>query len=115
MGWPCDGHQGRGQPALPTGSGGWWMVIEACNHDSLAVLDELLLDDVEHFRQLVCFRAAVTDEHWMIEEQIAQGETVVSRLCVEGHFSGPLLGRPLPGDGPASAGLRSPGSMMAVS
>lgn len=92
------------------------MVIEACIHGSLAVLDELLLDDVEHFRQLpVCFWAAATDAHWMIQEQIAQGETVVTRLCVDGHFSGPLLGGPLPGDGPALAGLRSPGFMMAVS
>lgn len=80
------------------------VVIEAGNQGSFAVFDELLAagyptsGPIEHVRELVTgFRAAVPDAHWTIEEQIAQGETVMTRLCVEGWFSGPLLGLAPPG------------------
>lgn len=46
---------------------------------------------------LAAFRAAVPDARWTIEEQIAQGEVVATRLSVKGTFSGPLLGLAPPG------------------
>ena len=77
-------------------------VIDAGNRGSLATLDDLLTDGgsewVQHLLALVSgFRAAVPEAHWTVEEQIAQGEVVVTRLCVEGRFSGPLLGLAPPG------------------
>lgn len=77
-------------------------VIGACNHGSLDALDALLaggsLGPVERLREMVVrFRAAAPDARCTVEEQIAQGETVVTRLRVEGRFSGPLLGLTPPG------------------
>jgi hypothetical protein len=95
------------------------VVEEACNRGDLAVLDELLdarpkpgprdpcgpppeadpgapgwgrLRDL-----LAAFRAAVADARWTILEQVAAGETVVTRLEVHGRFSGPLLRLAPPG------------------
>jgi hypothetical protein len=84
------------------------LVEEACNDGNLAVLDAVLppanptagadgppwahLCDL-----LAAFRAAVPDARWTIVEQIVQGTTVVTRLVVQGTFSGPLLGLAPPG------------------
>jgi predicted ester cyclase len=46
---------------------------------------------------LAGFRAAVPDARWTIVEQIAQGATVVTRLRIQGTFSGQLLGLAPPG------------------
>jgi hypothetical protein len=46
---------------------------------------------------LAAFRDAVPDARWTIVEQIAQGTTVVTRLAVQGTFSGPLVGLAPPG------------------
>jgi predicted ester cyclase len=95
------------------------VVEDACNRDNLAVLDDMLAPlaaaepvDQAHagleatanppvqgrLRELlVAFRAAVPDARWSILEQVAQGETVVTRLSVHGTFSGPLVGLAPPG------------------
>ncbi len=91
------------------------VVEEACNGGHLAALDALLpppsppatvADDVmgpagsgmPPLREyLAAFRAAVPDARWTIVEQISQGNTVVTRLAVQGSFSGPLLGLAPPG------------------
>ena len=84
------------------------LVEEACNEGHLAGLDDVLapassmagadgpacagLRDL-----LAAFRAAVPDARWTIVEQIVQGTTVVTRLSVQGTFSGPLVGLAPPG------------------
>jgi predicted ester cyclase len=86
------------------------LVDEACNRGNLAVLEEVLppprptdpaaadgwaglpLRDY-----LAAFRDAVPDARWTIVEQITQGTTVVTRLSVQGTFSGPLVGLAPPG------------------
>ena len=86
------------------------LVEEACNGGKLAALDAVLpppsptdpaaadgwaglsLRDC-----LTAFRDAVPDAHWTIVEQIAQGTRVVTRLSVQGTFSGPLVGLAPPG------------------
>jgi predicted ester cyclase len=82
------------------------LVEEACNAGHLAVIDAILgvagesetLSNAPRLRQLLAsFRAAVPDACWTIEEQIAEGETVVTRLTVRGTFSGALLGLAPPG------------------
>jgi predicted ester cyclase len=87
------------------------LVEEACNKGNLAVLDEVVAPaarptderpagagDPARLRPLLAaFRAAVPDAHWTIVEQIAQGERVATRLCIQGTFSGPLLGLVPPG------------------
>jgi predicted ester cyclase len=84
------------------------LVDEACNGGNIAALERVLaapahtvgarLQLPQHLpKLLVDFRAAVPDARWTIEEQIAQGEAVVTRLSVEGTFSGPLLGLAPPG------------------
>lgn len=84
------------------------LVEEACNDGDLTVLDELLpcaasvdtaaRPGVVRLRQVLReFRAAVPDARWRIVEQIAAGNTVVTRLAVQGTFSGPLVGLAPPG------------------
>jgi hypothetical protein len=82
------------------------VVEEACNQGNLAVLDEVLAPPAARpdapVRErlpalLAAFRAAVPDGSWTIVEQVAAAETVVTRLAVQGSFSGPLLGLPPPG------------------
>lgn len=86
------------------------VVEEACNRGDLAMLDDVLpapgapepatadgrvrppLRDC-----VAAFREAVPDARWTIVEQVAQGSTVVTRLAVQGTFSGPLLGLAAPG------------------
>jgi predicted ester cyclase len=84
------------------------LVDEACNRGNLAVLEEVLPPpgptDAADGRAglplrdyLAAFRDAVPDARWTIVEQIAQGTTVVTRLAVQGTFSGPLVGLAPPG------------------
>ena len=84
------------------------LVEEACNAGDLRVLDELLprADTAggparpggSGLRQLLgAFGGAVPDARWQIVEQIAAGNTVVTRLVVQGTFSGTLLGLAPPG------------------
>jgi len=84
------------------------LVDEACNNGNLAVLDEALalpaglaMGGATAGQRLTWFlsefRAAVPNAHWTIEEQIAAGATVVTRLSVRGAFSGPLVGLAPPG------------------
>jgi predicted ester cyclase len=47
--------------------------------------------------QVAAFRTAVPDACWTIVAQVAEGETVVTRLSVRGTFSGPLLRLAPPG------------------
>jgi hypothetical protein len=84
------------------------LVEEACNGGDLAVLDELAprsgtagsaaWPSAPRLQQLlVAFRAAAPDAHWQIVEQIAERNTVVTRLSVRGTFSGALVGLAPPG------------------
>jgi hypothetical protein len=82
------------------------LVEEACNAGNLEVLEKALAASAPpaivgkppHLPQLLAaFRAAVPDARWTIEEQIAQGDAVATRLSVTGTFSGPLLGLAPPG------------------
>jgi len=84
------------------------LVEEACNAGNLAVLEEVLSPparppaaevrlDPDLPQLLAAFRAAVPDARWTIEEQIAQGEAVATRLSVKGTFSGALVGLAPPG------------------
>ncbi len=95
------------------------VVEEACNRGDLAVLDELLAAPTyhepldQHGRRppvvpgapvrerlrdlLAAFRAAVPTASWTILEQVAAGETVVTRLEVQGSFSGLLVQLAPPG------------------
>jgi predicted ester cyclase len=84
------------------------LVEEACNAGHITVLDEVLAPASASSRAagaagadlrdlLAAFRAAVPDARWTIVEQISQGQTVVTRLVVQGTFSGALLGLAPPG------------------
>ena len=86
------------------------LVEDACKNGDLAALDAALApvspadppapdgrtgSPLRDY--LAAFRAAVPDARWTIVEQIAQGDTVVTRLAVQGTFCGPLLGLAPPG------------------
>ena len=88
------------------------LVEEVCNQGDLAILDEVLaptdgtisaptpaptVTPLPLRQQLAAFRAAVPDAHWTIVQQVAAGDTVVTRLAVRGTFSGPLVGLAPPG------------------
>ena len=82
------------------------VVEEACNNGDLAVLDDVVAPPIDgtaapswaRLRDLLAaFRAAVPDAHWTIVEQIVGRDKVVTRLVVQGTFSGPLLGLAPPG------------------
>ncbi len=83
------------------------LVEHACNGGDLAALDEALAPagagaqgrrGVGDLREaLAAFRAYVPDARWTIVEQVAEGDTVVTRLRVRGAFCGPLLGLAPPG------------------
>lgn len=85
------------------------LVEQACNNGNLVALDALLpphtpLHPPAEDRAapplrtyLAAFRAAVPDARWTIVEQVVQGDTVATRLSVQGTFSGPLLGLAPPG------------------
>jgi len=84
------------------------LVEEACNHGHLDILDEVVAPargagialtpaPQPLRRQLAAFRAAVPNARWTIVQQVAAGDTVVTRLAVRGAFSGPLVGLAPPG------------------
>ena len=81
------------------------VVERACNDGDLTVLDEVLpppgtpaQPGVVCLRQVLpAFRAAVPDARWQIVDLIAAGNTVVTRLSVQGTFSGALVGLAPPG------------------
>ncbi len=80
------------------------VVEQVCNNGDLAVLDDVLpmpssgpSVPAALREALAAFRAAVPDARWTIVEQISQGGRVVTRLEVQGTFSGPLLGLAAPG------------------
>jgi len=83
-------------------------VEEAINKKNLDAIDELVAEDfVEHvpfpgqgpgregLRQvLATFLSAFPDIRWTLEEQIAEGEKVVSRFTMTGTHRGDFLGIP---------------------
>ncbi len=83
------------------------LVEQACNGGNLTALDAALapadagargVGSVGNPREaLAAFRAYVPDARWTIVEQVAEGDTVVTRLRVRGAFAGPLLGLAPPG------------------
>ncbi len=85
------------------------VVEDACNRGCLAALDAVLPpSSPDHAapdeparaplrEYLAAFRAAAPDARWTIVEQVSQGETVATRLVVQGTFSGSLLGLAPPG------------------
>jgi len=66
-----------------------------------AVLHGLVADDLagpEAFKQTVAaYRAAIPDIHWAVEDQIAEGDMVVTRLTGTGTHQGELMGIPATG------------------
>jgi predicted ester cyclase len=82
------------------------VVEEACNCGRLAVLEAVLAPTLAHLRDLLAgFRIAVPDAHWTIVEQIAAGESVMTRLSVRGTFSGVLVRLAPPGRPAAVTGV----------
>jgi len=86
-------------------------VDEVLNAGNLDVLDELVAEDFveqlpfpgqgpgrEGLRYAVgIFHQAFPDLHWTIDEQVAEGDTVVSRFTMTGTHGGPFLGIPATG------------------
>jgi predicted ester cyclase len=90
------------------------VVEEAGNNGDLAVLDNVLAPPTARgdtpawagLRDLLAaFRDAVPDARWTIVQQIGAGDTVVTRLVVQGTFSGRLLGLAPPGRPAALTGV----------
>jgi predicted ester cyclase len=79
------------------------LIEEACNQGNLSVLEQALASPASATTSqrlpelLAAFRTAVPDCRWMVEEQIVGRGTVVTRLSIQGTFSGPLLGLAPPG------------------
>jgi steroid delta-isomerase-like uncharacterized protein len=83
-------------------------VEEAINKKNLDAIDELVAEDfVEHVpfpgqgpgreglrHVLAIFLSAFPDIRWTLEEQIAEGEKVVSRFTMTGTHRGDFLGIP---------------------
>ena len=79
---------------------------EVWNQGNLAVVDELMSADYdghdpampagsEGLKQFVLmYRSAFPDVHLTIEDQIAEGDTVVSRWTARGTHKGELMGIP---------------------
>ena len=86
-------------------------VDEVLNAHNLGALDELVTEDFveqlpfpgqgpgrEGLRYAVgIFHTAFPDLHWVIEEQVAEGDTVVTRFTMTGTHGGPFLGIPATG------------------
>ena len=92
------------------------VVEEACNNGDLASLDAVLvpavgsnavrnLERLPLRQSLAAFRAAVPDARWTIVEQVAAGDTVVTRLTVQGAFAGTLVGLAPPGRSATLSGV----------
>jgi len=86
-------------------------VDECLNKKNLEALHELVMEDFmeqvpfpgqgpgrEGLRvTLVGFHQAFADSHWTLQEQIAEGDTVVSRFTMTGTHRGEFLGIPATG------------------
>lgn len=83
------------------------LIEEAFNKGNLSAIDELIADEyVNHaagadvngrrgMKEFVTtYRSALPDYHCVIEEQIAEGDTVVTRWTARGTQDGELLGIP---------------------
>jgi steroid delta-isomerase-like uncharacterized protein len=83
------------------------LIEEVWNQGKLAVIDELVAPNyVDHdptgpihgpegFKQFVSmYLTAYPDTHFTIEDQIAEGDTVVTRWTARGTHKGPLMGIP---------------------
>lgn len=85
------------------------LVEEGCAAGNLAILDEAFAPAspvvVRLTSLLEQIRVAIPEARWTIEEQVAEGDTVVTRLCVEGVQRGPLLGIPATGRAAALSGV----------
>ena len=86
-------------------------IEEALNKKNLAVLDQIVAEDfVEEVpfpgqgpgraglrAVLQVFNTAFPDSHWAVDEQIAEGEKVVTRFTFSGTHRGEFLGIPATG------------------
>jgi steroid delta-isomerase-like uncharacterized protein len=86
-------------------------VEEVINKKNVDVVDQLVAEDfVEHvpfpgqgtgregLKHIIStFLSAFPHIHWIIEEQIAEGQKVVSRFTMTGTYYGEFLGIPLTG------------------
>lgn len=73
-------------------------VEEVLNRGNLDVINELRAVDVEAVRRRIqMFRTAFPDLHVTIENQVAEGDWVVSRCVFLGTHMGELMGRPATG------------------
>jgi steroid delta-isomerase-like uncharacterized protein len=72
---------------------------EALNQGNLSVIEELFTPElVETFKQAVTMsRTAFPDLQVTIEDQIAEGDRVVTRWTVRGTHNGPFAGMPATG------------------
>jgi len=84
------------------------LVEEGVNHGHLEVVDAVLAPTYraplpdgsgpQSVKELLSlYRRAVPDAQWTIEEQIAEGDTVVTRFTARGTHQGPLWGLPATG------------------
>jgi predicted ester cyclase len=91
-------------------------VEEAINRGRLDVVDDVLAasfpsllpgsDGPDSVRQvLTVYRSAVPDVHWRIEEQVEEGQTVVTCFVACGTQQGPLWGMPATGRRMAVSGI----------
>jgi len=86
-------------------------IAEVLNQKNLAALDKFIAEDFfevipfpgqgpgrEGLREtLRGFIAAIPDMHWTVEEQIAEGDNVVTRFTMTGTHQGLFLGVPATG------------------
>lgn len=86
-------------------------VAEVINQKNLAAIDEMVVEDfVEHIPfpgqgpgreglkdAVTALLTGFPDMRWTIDEQIAEGETVVSRFTMYGTHQGPFMGIPATG------------------
>lgn len=86
-------------------------IDEVLNKRNYSVMDEFVAEDfIEHVPfpgqgpgrkglkdALTLFATGFPESHWKLEEQIAEGDTVVSRVTFTGTHNGPFLGIPATG------------------
>src|SRR5436309_12854709 len=91
-------------------------VDEGVNQGRLDVIDEVLSpeyppldphrDGRAQMKELLSlYRGAVPDACWIIEEQVAEGDLVVTCFTALGTHQGPLLGLPATGKETAISGI----------
>jgi predicted ester cyclase len=91
-------------------------LVEAINNDDFAAIDEALATDYrlpggagrEQVKAaLTRYRRAVPDARWVIQEQLAEGDAVMTRFLARGTHQGPLLGLP-----PTGLSMAVPGVLL---